>query len=363
MKVRNLNLVLWQGFLVAFPFYFLPSGYPRISDFFIVAILGRTLFEGKFYLDRAARPLLAVLTAFVAYIFGVNLVFSLNLIEGQFLQSSIFYIYNGLFFATALVLFARYREEFIGATLRGVLISLAVQVPLGLYFLQQGEVRQTIFFNNPNQLGYYALLAAAVVAYCAGVVRPKPAVVVAALCGCLFLALISLSKAAIIGAVLILALEGFRRPKLGLALAAALVIFATAVPVGNKIVTTAVGRIESIGDQGDDTIEGRGYDRIAKNPQYLAFGSGEGRFSRFNVYGGKELHSVFGTVLFSYGLVGSALGLLFLGLLCGRMGAHVLPLLPVAFYGITHQGLRLTMLWCVLAIAWCTWHLARERPA
>src|SRR5918994_582076 len=68
-------------------------------------------------------------------------------------------------------------------------------------------------------------------------------------------------------------------------------------------------RLGTIGEQGDDSLAGRGYDRIWRHPEHLVFGAGEGAGLRFTEFGGlvKEMHSTLGTVLFSYGIVGFSL--------------------------------------------------------
>jgi hypothetical protein len=90
------------------------------------------------------------------------------------------------------------------------------------------------------------------------------------------------------------------------------------------------------------------------HPAYWILGSGEGGYDRFadtTVIGDHELHSSGGTLFFCYGIAGS---LLFLGFLYQviRVSAfrQLLLILPVCAYSLTHQGLRVTMLWVFLAM-------------
>jgi hypothetical protein len=98
----------------------------------------------------------------------------------------------------------------------------------------------------------------------------------------------------------------------------------------------------------------RGYDRIWRNQQYLVLGAGEGGLSRFDdtaYVKGMEIHSSAGTILFSYGIAGALLFLVFMWrLIRGARARLVITLLPPLLYTGAHQGLRFTMLWVVLAV-------------
>jgi hypothetical protein len=72
----------------------------------------------------------------------------------------------------------------------------------------------------------------------------------------------------------------------------------------------ATSRVEKEVDEGtggDNGFEGRNYDRIIKFPQYLIFGAGEAKFTRFNKNFNLELHSALANILFSYGIIGFCL--------------------------------------------------------
>ena len=63
-----------------------------------------------------------------------------------------------------------------------------------------------------------------------------------------------------------------------------------------------------------------------------------------------EIHSSAGTILFSYGIVGALLFLVFTWrLIRGARARLVITLLPPLLYTGAHQGLRFTTLWVVLA--------------
>lgn len=94
--------------------------------------------------------------------------------------------------------------------------------------------------------------------------------------------------------------------------------------------------------------------RILEHPEHLAFGAGEGAVDRFDPVHPIEIHSSAGTLLFSYGVVGSALFLLFLYHVLKLASPYLIAhLIPVTFYTLTHQGLRESMFWILLAFLQC----------
>ena len=108
--------------------------------------------------------------------------------------------------------------------------------------------------------------------------------------------------------------------------------------------------MSTIGAHKDDSLEGRAYDRILDFPEYVAFGAGEGiRLARFNEP--HEIHSLPATLVFSYGLVGTAIFTAFLWQLKRHTGIlHMTYLVPLFLYNLTHNGLRSPMLWVFMAL-------------
>lgn len=360
LVIKDANLRLWQAFILLFPFYFLPSGLPRISDFALMAIAFRLAARGKVQMVPGAKIILRVLLCFVAYVFFVNAVNGLWNMNLTCFQSASFYIYNMLAVALVFVLYSEYQGRFLSATFSAMAITLAIQVLFG--FRDVGNpARATIFFNNPNQLGYFSLIAAAIVAYCSAALKAKQSTTTVLFLICVFLALISLSKAAMVGVLMMLVLYGATRPKMLALFGAIALVILVFFPGQLSVVDRASARLSSIGGQYDDSLGGRGYTRIVEFPQFLAFGSGEGAFERFNKSGGQELHSIFGTLLFAYGICGCALIGTFIYLCVRGQGFSAYPLIPIASYGFTHQGLRFTLLWCLLALSWCVTHYIKHQ--
>jgi hypothetical protein len=227
--------------------------------------------------------------------------------------------------------------------------------------------RATGTFNNPNQLGYWALLMMA----CLAVVKERTPLRiwdVLALGAGFYILMLSLSKAASIsGMLLVLVIIAFCRLRraAGLVLGAGLVLalvfelasgglverFMSLEPVANL-----EHRLSGIGTQKDDNLLHRGYVRLIQHPQYLAFGAGEGGFERLSQDAekqGKELHSTLGTILMSYGLIGLGLfGMLLFVIFVRAPLASVAYLGPVMLYSITHMGLRFSIFWVFLGLVY-----------
>jgi hypothetical protein len=115
-------------------------------------------------------------------------------------------------------------------------------------------------------------------------------------------------------------------------------------------------RLSGIGKQEDDSLFHRGYIRLIQNPQYLAFGAGEGGFERLTQDAekqGKELHSTLGTILMSYGLIGLGLFAALMLVIFGRAPlVSIAYLVPVMMYSITHMGLRFSEFWVFLGLVY-----------
>ncbi len=106
---------------------------------------------------------------------------------------------------------------------------------------------------------------------------------------------------------------------------------------------------------GDTTslAEERNYDRITEFYEYTILGAGEGFYTRFEpaTVTAIEIHSSFGTMLFSYGIIGLMLFCTFLYQVIRALPLSLgMYLLPSLIYGITHQGLRFSFFWVLVGV-------------
>ena len=232
-----------------------------------------------------------------------------------------------------------------------------------LFIGGESLIRNSGTFNNPNQLGYWALLGACgLLLLCYGR-RMTLFDFIGFMCA-MILALESLSRAVILSFafILVLLMVGHY---VGTTLKIAMVCFVfllglvqfllfgqiSLVPTNADAIQGVMDRIE--GTQTPTTaLEKRGFDRIIDHPQYLLFGSGEGAYYRFSPVS-LELHSGIGTVLFSYGILGLTLfGIFSVSVFRKAPWPLWLTLIAVSLYGLTHQHIRFTWFWVYMGLAY-----------
>ncbi len=357
------------GYLVTSIFYVFPSGTPQPADYLLVLVVAATVLGAWGRLpDDPMLHLLAGL--FVSWIVLVNATWFLLTGDFVFLKKTSFYVYNIVVFM--FVIAAGFHDW---AKLKQVVwwscaIALLAQVGW-LELLPDATRRATGTFNNPNQLGYWALLLMA----CLVVVKDREGlgpVDVLALGAGFYITAASLSKAASISAMVLLLLAavacGLRRSA-GVLLGAALALgLSLQVATGGAIERIAaldtIGaltqRLQNIGKQRDDSVLARGYPRLIENAEYLAFGAGEGSFARLNEDGSsKEFHSTIGNLLMSYGVPGVALFAALIIVVCAAAPKSMLYLVPIMLYGLTHMGLRFSLFWVFIGLVYAQGRYAR----
>jgi len=358
--VRRIVLTLWAAYLVAFPFYVAPSGYPQPSSVILVLLIAVLAIRGM-RVGSAAFPVLRAVFWFVLYVTTVSVVWVIVSGRLEMLRAPLFYAYNGVILVVVAALYSAYDTALLRYTAAGISFSLFIQVALLPFKLDAVGVREALFFNNPNQLGYYAMLAGSAFAAVAFVKGTQVKVQAAVYASAGILVLASLSKAAIGAFALLVCLLVVHRPRYVLLLVAGAALFST-TELRPELVARAIQRVREIGSARDDSFAGRGYDRLTNHPEYLVLGAGEGAVDRFETELKEgELHSSWGTLLFSYGAVGLSLFVAICYRIYSTSGTRLgSVLLPAIVYGLTHQGLRSSMFWVSLGIVWCAGlHVAR----
>lgn len=351
--LRRPALWLWCLYLVLTPFYVVHNGLPQPGDLMILLIVPVALSGWDGRLHRLAGPVLRPLFFFTAWVALVDVAWALILRNfGVDLLFPAYYLYNTLIVLCALVLHARYGEVFLRLTVRTIAFTVAFQVAAGLV-LRSTSIRSQLFFSNPNQLGYYALLAGCILALASRRAGLSLWWSSAALLGCAYLALLSASRSAVAGVALLFALLVFSNPRvLAVATVAAVAIMLLG---GTEHATDPLQqRLEAARAPTLTFFEQRGYDRIWNNKEYVLLGAGEGanwRFKATTAIGAAEIHSSAGTLVFAYGLVGTAMFVAFLArLLRGAPLRAAIMLTPALIYTFAHQGLRFTSLWVMVAV-------------
>jgi hypothetical protein len=356
--LREPALLAWAIHIFLIPLYVFRSGVPQPGDLFIFILVPVALYRWNGKLPKPSREALRPLLWFTLWVCTVNYTWALITANfapvgpDSYLLYPIYYIYNVLAFLVALVLYRRFGDVFLRLTVYAIMATVYIQVAVS-FVMRSAVARGTLFFNNPNQLGYYALLAATLIALTHRRLRFRLISSGIALTCCGYLAMISASRAAAGGIAILLILLVFSNPKIIL-----MSCLATAglVAIGGPVTEAIEASQERVLNHPDNHrtfFEERGYDRIWAHKEYLVLGAGEGGLSRF--YDGPhilvEIHSSAGTIIFSYGAVGAILFITFcVRVVRGSRRREMLMLVPPLLYTIAHQGLRFTVLWVLFAV-------------
>lgn len=353
------------------PVYLLPHGLPQLSD---IVLMGGLLPGAVLMFMHVRNTVSYVALAggmFVALTVVVNLINYFFIPDTRFILSAFYYPYNFMVFLFVVFLFSRDVERMTKMTLAGIVIGLAVQAALSQFFpsYDMGSSRVTGSFSNPNQLAYWALLSAGMMVFLHRG-RAFGWIEIGAIILAGFLQTLALSKAGLItyGLFMVYLLFIPQVPRflkmavLFLLVAGASYFSFSAQQADFDNVKRVVERLQTIGVEADDSLAGRGYDRIAANPGYLFVGAGEGGFQRFQTWGGPdELHSGLATVVFSYGVLGLGFFLAFLFFIFYRQPWYCLALLfIVLLFSVTSQTIRFTHTWVFLGIAYGSFIARRE---
>jgi hypothetical protein len=349
-------LIAWAVYLFLVPFYVFKSGLPQPGDMFVVLLVPIALRGWNGKLPPSILTPMRALLWFTLWVVVVDYAWAFILGNfglfgtDTFILFPLYYIYNAMLFLVGLILYRQHGDVFLRITLYMVYGTVLVQVAAS--FVYQPGARGSLFFNNPNQLGYFALLAACMIVLLHWRLRLKLWFSSMALASCGYLAAVSASRAAIAGVAILLMMLLFANPRVIIALSVvALALVFLGGPIADAV-KTAEDRVRNRRSH-VGFMEERGYDRIVEYKEYLLFGAGEGGLSRFadTPQQHKEIHSSIGTVVFSYGVIGAYLFFVFVWRLV--RGARLrlwMVLLPPLFYAVAHQGLRFTMMWVLLAV-------------
>ena len=349
--------------LVMFPFYVFHSGVPQPAHVVLFASATLSILSYRRSSQLLSSDLAVALIAFVGYVVVINLINGLyfNGVEESMTYAS-YYVFNGFVFLGVSCLgltFVRAgrTELFWSVILVAMLCCLTMQTAIGLLDIGRSyaSYRSILYFNNPNQLGYFAVGSCAILFLIQRYRRGSQLWNAAGYVMAIYLAALSVSKAAFLSILSVPAVHligggGVSARRLAAIAVAFAAIVVGADFVGDDLTNNLSRRLSTIGEQDDDSLEGRGYLRIVEYPEYLVFGAGEGiRAARFSHR--QEIHSAPATLLFSYGVVGTMLFGYFLFLLYRRAGLLAMAhLIPFFLYNLTHNGFRSPLLWTVMAL-------------
>lgn len=348
----------WALYLLLNPLYLLPSGGLQAAHLFLIATFP---FVFVMWIRRLPRhvELFVAAGSFFAYIFMVNTIWFARYYSSVFLLSSCYVMYNMLMLVVVATIFRDQPMSLARVTRAMLLVTLVIEAAVALIVGDQGYGRTMGTFNDPNQMGYWALLTAV----CFFVVREGPRLRLTDLLALGLAGLIiflSVSRAAILGfSALVMLVALFSRldprrvlPCVVILVAALMLTHFADLGLDQSyqgVFDFAQKRFASK-DTANDSLAERGYGRLWLFPEYLLFGAGDGEYTlRFNL--ANETHSTVGSILFAYGIVGLTLfGLLLFVLVRRADWFRTTLLIPVMIYGIAQQGVRFSMFWTFLAL-------------
>ena len=355
-------------YILLLPLYIFESGLPQPAHYILAIGLIMGFFSLEFRKTIFTQKPTRYLVAFIVVVIIVNTSYFAFLtftgIENSLYLPIAYYIFNAVFFLLLLYLLRVERfQETVNYIALAIIISVSIQVILALMGVNKETQyivtkRTVLWFNNPNQLGYFVLLALTFYTVLPSKFRLERIYNLLMIIMCFYLAIISSSRVIIIGLVILSSLLIFSSEKnvpqkRWLVILPAIFLIGTGVfytPFVQKRINLIETRIERNDAKGVSEAQIRGYDRVFNHPEKILYGAGEGNYDRFNSYQPGEIHSGFGNILFSYGIVGLVFFSLFVfASIRKNLLYNCLLLLPILLYNLVHQGFRATFFWGILA--------------
>lgn len=375
----NMGFIVLLYFMLK-PLYIGESGDLQIADVFLLLMVA--VFLGQQHLvirmRSDSRQLIVLFGWLILYQLLDNLIWSG--ITGDLLMNrrTLYYVFNFIAFSFTIVIGDRIgTEELLHYLGLGCFWS-AVVVLVGLVTATSSSVRSVGFFNNPNQLGYFGVVVLSGTILCH---RQMSAPQRLLIFGVSFWAVVaSLSKAAILGYIglvflYILFFQARRTLKRVilqillfalLALAIYLLLFSESrIVTSNRTLLVMRERILYMSEENDTNLRnGRGYGRILEMGYNHLWGMGEGAYDRFVSRHDTEVHSTYASLLVSYGLI----GLIWYGVILfkclgrpSQWGRSIPTMSGILLYSITHNGVRNTLVWMLMAVLYLVNRAEREK--
>jgi hypothetical protein len=345
--------VFWGFVILSLSFNLYGPGRPQPGDFMMLGVLCLPILIVRFQMPAAIKLPVFSLAIFVIYVCACNFVWAASTGESDFLRSSAFYAFNFAVFLGYLVMLGDRGDDWLRWTLYGFAATLLMLALLSIPFGDRAESgRLELFFVNPNQLAYHVLLCASIVVMLAPRYEVPRLVLYALLACAVYIELRTYSRAGILGIGLLAAIQFAHRPTLITIVALPILVLALYLDLRALDTDLWDHRVETVQQSTtEDYVTDRGIDRLYEHPEYLFAGAGEGYQLRFH-HNKLEIHSSAANLVFSYGIVGTILLLIFLRLLSVAAGARLtLLMIPALSYSLFHQGMRARPFWILLAVA------------
>lgn len=353
---------IWTLHLVLVPIYVFDSGSMQPSHMILLVALALALMNPdeahsaktsstspvlSLKINSVGRRICTLFALFALYVCIVNSAWMAVLASYKPLLFASFQIYNlalvyFIFLIASKDFYSFARHTRLGFSIANIIIIISI-----FYSGLDSASRESGLFNNPNQLAFFCL-SSCLCFYVMEKLSIGTSLWNKGMIGLsCFICILTLSRAGLVacGLVFISSLLGG-----GKGSSRALMIAAIGVMLGFFAWSTGfLDKIEARNEQTnavfEDQYQGRGYDRIEGNPEYLLLGAGEGEYRRFSGFLasiGGEMHSSVGTLIFSYGLIGFGLYAAIWGTMFFSYPGFAYKICAAApiIYSVTHNGLR-----------------------
>lgn len=370
MRPGKIILFLTVSLFILLPMYIMPSGSLQPADGPILVIMGYILMTHRNEEVWMQSSNVFVLFALLFWAVTVNAVHYLT-------ESSLAYISSTFQLFYTIILFVTFTVFFYRALLdrRAILciyagIFLSSTVPLFVRGASAGFlVRQSLSFNNPNQLSEFALTLVAILLVLNNFTKKfYPSLRTGAVCRIATIAVIALghyyiflaaSRAGLVGLVCLDTILIWRRKKLLMAgiLTAAVLIPAGSFLYKDRLTETSLYKRLADADL-YSALADRTEGRFSLEDLSLVFGSGKAHNAAYQSKKQralKEVHNTLGDVVYSYGLVGSALFLSFIFLYfraCSAVTYNIFVLSAFLPMHISHNLIRFRVVWIFYALVY-----------
>ncbi len=344
---------IWGFVILLLSFGVFGPGRPQPADFVMVGLLSLPIALYRPRLPPEIAPPVLWLAGFVLYVAACNFVWAAITAEFDFFKSTAFYVFNFTVFLGYLTMLGERGDDWLRWSLYGFMATIVMLAVLSVPFASRAESgRLELFFANTNQLAYHVLLSASIVVLLAPRYQVPRWLLYGLLLCAMYLELRTYSRAGILGVLVLAALQFAQRPTLVTILALPVLGIALYLDLQALDADLMQHRLRTVEEGGTtEYLTDRGLDRLLDYPRYLFAGAGEGFLIRFH-HLKQEIHSSFANMLFSYGVLGTSLFLVFVRALTKTAGTRAtLLMVPCLAYSLFHHGMRARPFWILLAIA------------
>lgn len=354
-----MKYLIWFLALSASQFYVFKSGVPQPSHLLLIFIFIYFLFVCQKELFSVFKyEYVRPIVFFVVYAVTINVFFAALNLHLSFLFSILYFIFG--IFSLSLILFYLVKNELnFKPIIFSLYLGLVILLVLCLFEIGRFDFfpRFNAFFNDPNQMAFWALCVAASFFLLSSIFKVNFIYVASSLIMLVLIILSSASRSALVGLLPMLLgliilnkdyLKSMSTKLIGIFFGFVFIFYFIYLISGMEQTQYLIDRFVTADT--DQQLSDRGYDRFSGYYQYLLFGAGQGDESRFNAT--HEIHSTWAGILFYYGLIGFSIFLYFILKIFFKLSlAEKLIYLSPLIYGFATFGARTPIFWVFIGIA------------